>query len=137
MSSTLYDGVRGARAQEPTAAITNKAATVKRNIDGTFGVGILRRCIGVLPNDSQPYLQRAVELAPGQADFHYNLAGALAEIGKSDEAVAAYQRTLVLSPDSADAHNNLGNLLQQRGDVAAAIEHYEAALRLDAPNLQP
>ena len=42
-------GVRGARAQEAAATITNDAATALQNIDGTFGVGILRRPIGVLP----------------------------------------------------------------------------------------
>ena len=46
---------------------------------------------------------------------HNNLANALAELGKMDEAVAAYSQAIALQPDYAAAHNNLANALRDQG----------------------
>lgn len=59
-----------------------------------------------------------------------NLATALRESGRPDEAEAHYRRALEISPQYAAAHSNLGALLRAAGRVDEAIAHYREALRL-------
>ncbi|MBI4476709.1 MAG: tetratricopeptide repeat protein [Acidobacteria bacterium] len=59
-----------------------------------------------------------------------NLATALREAGRPDEAEAHYRRALEISPEYAAAHSNLGALLRAGGRVEEAIAHYREALRL-------
>ena len=57
---------------------------------------------------------QALQLAPADAQSHFNLGVALQMAGDADEAVHAYQRALVLQPDFASACFNLGVLFQQQ-----------------------
>jgi serine/threonine-protein kinase len=59
---------------------------------------------------------------------------ALAEMGRWDEAVAAYRKALDLKPDIAEAHNNLGALLAEQDKAAEAEKEYQEALRI-SPDL--
>lgn len=59
-----------------------------------------------------------------------NLATALREAGRLEEAEAHYRRALAISPHYAAAHSNLGALLRATGRVEEAISHYREALRL-------
>jgi len=60
---------------------------------------------------------------------HNNLAVALANRGRIDEAVEHYRESLRIKPDFADAHNNLGITLAREGRIDEAIKHYREALR--------
>ena len=70
-----------------------------------------------------------------------NLAEALSESGRFDEAIAECQKALKIKPDFAAAHNNLGAALvenqrggdgarRQNGAVDEAIVHYRRALQI-------
>ena len=59
--------------------------------------------------------QKSVQLAPQDAEAHYNLGITLQELGRLDEAEASYKQAIVLKPD-ADAHCNLGITLQELED---------------------
>ncbi len=59
---------------------------------------------------------------------HYNLANALADDGRVDEAMAHYLRAIAEDPTLAPAEFNLANLLVARHDVVGAIAHFQAAL---------
>ena len=54
----------------------------------------------------------------------------LAQQGRLDEAVAAFQRALQRQPDNFDAINNLGNIYVMQGKLDSAINCYRQALRL-------
>lgn len=64
----------------------------------------------------------------GRAEAHYNLANALRDQGRLDEAVASYRQALSLEPDYVEAHNNLGTVLQSLGKLSAAAASYRSAL---------
>jgi spermidine synthase len=60
---------------------------------------------------------------------HFNLGVALADLGRSDEAMEEYRRALGLNPELARAHHNLGSELANRGRLQAAIPHFREAVR--------
>ena len=68
---------------------------------------------------------------PGSAEAHANLATALDQLGRTDEAIAEFRSALRLRPDYAAAHYNLGNALLRARDPAGARDEFSAALRLD------
>ncbi len=57
-----------------------------------------------------------------------NLALALSEDGRTDEAVGHYRRALAVQPDYAPAANNLGVALRASGHLDDAIESFRHAL---------
>jgi len=69
-----------------------------------------------------------VQLEPTYANAHNNLANALAELGRIDEAIPHWQRTIELDPQAAATHGWLATALERRGDRAGAIQHFRAAL---------
>ena len=73
---------------------------------------------------AEPHLRRAVQLDPKDGAHHNNLALALCDLGRFDEALAAFRT----AGGEAVAQNNLGYVHHRRGDYAAAIRHYELAL---------
>ena len=76
-------------------------------------------------------LRRAVELNPALADAHFNLAVALARLGRMDEAILAMQEVLRLQPKDFDAHARLGTWLSGQGRHGEAIAHLERAVALE------
>jgi tetratricopeptide (TPR) repeat protein len=65
----------------------------------------------------------AVELAPDDATFHWDLANALFDLGRKDEAVAQYRAAVELAPDDAMFHRDLANALFDLGRADDAIAH--------------
>ncbi|MBS1117650.1 MAG: type secretion low calcium response chaperone LcrH/SycD [candidate division NC10 bacterium] len=76
-------------------------------------------------------LRRAVELNPALADAHFNLAVALARLGRMDKAIVAMQEVLRLQPKDFDAHARLGTWLSGQGRHGEAIAHLERAVALE------
>lgn len=74
--------------------------------------------------------QQALQ-AEERAQTHNRLGVALARLGRTSEALTAFQRAVALDPDQASAWTNLGNAYQELGDLTAARESYAKALALD------
>ena len=70
------------------------------------------------------------EQYPGAFIVWNVLGAAAAQIGKYDEAVAAFRRVIVLKPDYAEAYNNMANALKEQGKLNEAIASYNKALSL-------
>jgi Flp pilus assembly protein TadD len=68
----------------------------------TFNLGLALRKAGDTAG-AVPELARAAELNPQDASFQLALARAYDELGRKQEAVAAYQQTLALAPDATEA----------------------------------
>jgi len=65
-----------------------------------------------------------------QAITENNLATALQEQRRYDEAIRHHERAIALAPDYAPAHNNLGAALRAAGRIDEAIASYRKALAL-------
>jgi tetratricopeptide (TPR) repeat protein len=90
-----------------------------------------------LLSESIDFYQRGLAVRPNHAQAHGNMGVALQELGRFDEAAAAYRHNLYLLPQDFTAHKNLAQLLtlQARRDVGEgnrgqAVERLREAVRL-------
>ena len=81
--------------------------------------------------NSVALFQRAVAVTKGNGLAHYNLGCALANAGRTDEAIAQYIEAIRVRPDYSRGHHNLGLSLSSKGRIDEAIERFRTALRLD------
>lgn len=81
---------------------------------------------------AEALLRQALDLAPGLAEAHANLAWLLERRGRVDDAVRHYELATELQPHNARIHLNLGALLAQLKFLSAAEAAYRRALLLDA-----
>ena len=77
--------------------------------------------------DAAASAQRAVELAPGDADA-WNVLGLCLENREPEKARACWEKASALVPRAPEAHFRLGNLLRRNRDFRAAADAYRAAL---------
>ncbi len=68
---------------------------------------------------------RSVRLRPEHAEAHNNLGVLFEQLGRMDEAIAAYQEALRLKPDSPDTRKNLALGLLMRGEYDRGWAEYE------------
>lgn len=95
-----------------------------------WGVALYRKNAAA---DAVPHFETALRLtpeSPAAGDVHYNLALALAALGRQPEALAHYAEAVRLKPGYADAQLNFGIALGQAGRLPEAISHLEEAVRL-------
>ncbi|RJQ60495.1 MAG: tetratricopeptide repeat protein [Desulfobacteraceae bacterium] len=74
--------------------------------------------------------QHAVNETSNNHIAHINLALALMEQNRLDEAIAHFNLALKIKPAFPLAHNNLGVAMGRQGRYSEAIRHYTEALRL-------
>ena len=75
--------------------------------------------------------QRAINEAPNQALYHYNLGNAYKDLKRFDEAVSCYLRALELKPDYSEALNNLGISFRKQERYEEAVAVFQRALRIN------
>ena len=56
----------------------------------------------------------------------FNWGAVLSQLGRNEQAEAAYRLSLQAQPGFAPAHLNLGHLCERRGDIEAALAHWRA-----------
>lgn len=71
--------------------------------------------------------RRVIELAPDWVEAHINLGVALYQLGRIEEAQAAFQSAVRLDPENGISRYNLGCVLEERGEIEEAIEHLRHA----------
>jgi len=83
--------------------------------------------------DERSLWTSAVDVCPGSAKAHNNLANVWAQVpGRLPDALVEYQVALRIEPDYAEAHNNLGLALVNSGrPLQEAVAEYEAAVRIN------
>jgi predicted TPR repeat methyltransferase/predicted negative regulator of RcsB-dependent stress response len=74
-------------------------------------------------------LKQALALDWSLVSAHYHLGVALAELGRLEEAEAAYRDATLVDPTYTAAHQNLGEVLAQRGKLEEACVCFERVLR--------
>lgn len=84
-----------------------------------------------------PRAERALRLAPDDADAAWARAISLWELCRFDEAEAALRGTLALAPDDAWALHQLGLAAERRGDAKRARDLFARARRLRPEDFPP
>ena len=74
--------------------------------------------------------------APHNPGAHHNYGLALANAGRSREAIEQYRRAVELKPGYADALNNWGNLLLNMDQPDQAIQHFRQAVQSEPTHFQ-
>ena len=100
-----------------------------RNADAAHLLGLL--LLGEdQADEALPYLDKAVEAAPGISGFLSTRAVALVNLGRLGDAIADYERALAISPDDAGLNYNLGLAFAQSGNFRAAKGAFAQAISL-------
>jgi tetratricopeptide (TPR) repeat protein len=71
-----------------------------------------------------------IRRSPDRGIPRANLAGALANQGKLDEAIAEYRAAIRLEPELFGVRGNLAAVLEQRGKLDEAVAEYRTMIRL-------
>ncbi|HEV2957814.1 MAG TPA: tetratricopeptide repeat protein, partial [Xanthobacteraceae bacterium] len=96
-------------------------------------LGVLRNEAGDA-KEAADLFARLAELAPEDAEAHYNLAVVLGTLERYDEAIVHYERAIARNPNHAKAHSNLGSALRLRGRLDEAEAACRRALEIDPNN---
>ena len=80
------------------------------------------------------YIRRAIELAPGAAEYPYLLSLFLRDRRDFPGSVEAAQRAVALGPGNSLLQNALGVILSEAGDAPGAVTAFETAAKLDPEN---
>lgn len=124
---TLHRQGRFAEAIEPaqSLAVVNPDVAFLQNF-----LGVCNAALGQV-DQAIPRYQRALELAPNDAEIHANLGDALNAVNHPEEAAACFRQAIELNPDIARCHNNLGSALVKLGDLPGAARCYARAVEVD------
>ena len=127
LANTLLRAGAGAAAERELREL------VRRHPDAPGALAALGACLAMQGRfaDALPFQERAVELRPGAAELHNDLATTLLfGLERVDAAIAEYERAIAARPDYFHARLNLGRAWLRRGDPVAAREHLGVARRL-------
>jgi serine/threonine-protein kinase len=86
------------------------------------------------PSEGIRYLQAAVAIRPTAAIARNNLAFALSNANRLNDAITQLRAAVQIEPESPNAKQNLAILLSAAGRDAEAIPELEAAIRCDPAN---
>ncbi|HED66626.1 MAG TPA: tetratricopeptide repeat protein [Planctomycetes bacterium] len=124
----------GAGSDVPGADDANGAPDVKerlalKDLEADLRRGLALKTIG--PLQHLEIARRLVDGAPETPSFRRELGDALLELGRGEEAVAAYEEAVAMVPKDAGLHYSIGDTLQQLGRAGDARPHIELALELE------
>ncbi len=80
--------------------------------------------------------QQAIELEPDYPDAHLNLGLAYADLGRTEEAMAAMKTAIEQEPKDALARQELASLQMDEGDFRSAISLLKDVTRLEPDNFE-
>jgi len=87
---------------------------------------------------AEPYVARAVQIAPGMAEGYRLLGSIELRLGHADTAESLMRKALSLAPRQEGYHTALGLVLLERGDRPGAAQEFHRELEIfpDSPGLQ-
>jgi tetratricopeptide (TPR) repeat protein/SAM-dependent methyltransferase len=100
-----------------------------RHAESLYYLGIIQLRAG-RPQQAVDFISRAIAVADGNPEYHYNIAAAYQALGHIGEVVTHCARAIALKPDYAEAHMNLGNALKQQGKPTEAAKCYKRVIGL-------
>jgi len=131
-----YSFLRAGLANESTGDHKGAERSFRRGIELSPQDAELRNALGwtlfqeAKTAEAVEEYQRAIAADPRHAKAHDNLALALVELGRLDEAAAQFRTSLEIAP-RAEIHSDLGFTLARLGKADEARAEYRKALALD------
>lgn len=113
-------------AEEDYAAVTSAAPT---HDAAWHAFGVLALQMG-RPTRAVERIQRAVDLAPENAEYLANLGASFDAMNRWPEARQAFERALAIEPNDVDANFNLGLVLVRLGEFVSGATALEKACAL-------
>jgi len=95
--------------------------------------GLALRSLGDLPQ-ARVYLEKAIGLSPGRADYRGALAQTLSGLGEYTLAAEQARRALEINPRFAEGHSSLAIALQSLGRMDEGLAHLKIAIELEPHN---
>ncbi|MEK7470065.1 MAG: tetratricopeptide repeat protein [Planctomycetota bacterium] len=86
------------------------------------------------PDEAIPYLDKALEISPDDAEAWFHKGGCLFQTGKVEESVVALQKAIQYDPRHSKALYNLGVAMVRQKRTREGIDLYEQALKLEGEN---
>lgn len=74
--------------------------------------------------------EKAIQLRPNEAAYHFNAALALIRMNRDGEADKQLEAALALESDLPSAYSQRAGIAERRGDRAAAVEYLQRAIQL-------
>lgn len=98
-------------------------------------LGLAYKALGNM-DEARQALLRAIELSPDNAEFTFNLAGILSQLGEHEKAIAYFQALLAdpARQDKAPLHNNFSLVYSNSRAWDEAIHHARKALEIEPEN---
>lgn len=78
--------------------------------------------------EAEKHFKRALDLNPGDPEYHYEYGALLVETGRPDQALPYLARTLEQRPEHFQACFRLGQVSYQQGRLREAVDHYTRAI---------
>ena len=97
-------------------------------------IGILMVCAWIQTGywkSNEILWTHTLDCTTGNYVAHNNLATALTQKGRMDEAISHCRQAVEIRPYFAEAYNNLGNALLQKGKADEAITQFQQALQIN------
>jgi protein O-mannosyl-transferase len=94
------------------------------------GFGVLTWKQTQVWQDSERLWRHALSIDPESSYAHNNLANALADQGRLDEATVEVREVLRINPRDAEGYYNLGNFLARQGKLGEAVDRFHEALQI-------
>lgn len=117
---------RGDR-QEAQLEIGRLPDSIYDTADAQLTLGLMLHAVGDIDPAMICY-RRCLELRPGDPLARRNLAAALQQAGRLDEAEPLWRGLLADAPEDPDLLRNMGTLFKDRDDLSAALDWYQRAM---------
>ncbi len=76
--------------------------------------------------------KKTIEIAPDDAEAHFNFGNTLKELDRLEQAAASYTEAIVLKSDFVEALSNLGNVLKELGRLDESEQSLRQAIAVKA-----
>jgi len=114
-----------------------KALEIDQSLaDAYWQRGVLRYKQG-RAKDAEADIRKALELRPSLYEAHADLAAALRDLNREDEALQEWKAATSAYPDNADWQFRYGKLLADRAQLDAARPHLDKAIEIASKDKSP
>lgn len=123
------NAIQSGHIQEAEHRCQDALAAASQHPEALHLMGLVQALKGEI-HHALPLLQKAAQLRPEAAEILFDLAHALGEVDRLDDAAGHYRRVLKLAPSWPAPWVNLGSTLMRQGKADEAIDLLERGCRI-------